>query len=229
MNPVPVITVEVPPAIGPLVTERLVTVGIALYVNWSPATIALVPPVVVTLTSTAPAAWAGEEAMVSWVGELYVTTAEVAPKATVDAAVNPVPVITVEVPPAIGPLVTERLVTVGIGLYIYAPVPVTVPLVVVMTTFAAPAEPAGATAVREVPSTATTTLVAAVPPIVTVAPCMWVPTIVTEVPAASGPDVGVMLVNVGAGVVINVNAVAAEVALGPIVAVVTVISTAPVA
>ena len=197
--------------------------------NWSAPEKALLPPVVVTATSTRPAKWVGDTT-VSWVTELNATLAAgVPPKATVDAAVNPVPVITVEVPPAIGPLVTERLVTVGIGLYIYAPVPVTVPLVVVMTTFAAPAEPAGATAVREVPSTATTTLVAAVPPIVTVAPCMWVPTIVTEVPAASGPDVGVMLVNVGAGVVINVNAVAAEVALGPIVAVVTVISTAPVA
>jgi hypothetical protein len=56
VNPVPVIVTSVPPAWGPLAGDMLVTVGGAAYVNLSPATIALVPPGVVTLTSTVPAA-----------------------------------------------------------------------------------------------------------------------------------------------------------------------------
>ena len=80
----------------------------------SPATIALVPLGVVTLTSIVPAPAAGEVA-VRRVAELYVTLAATVPNVTVDALVNPVPVIVTTVPPATGPLAGEILVTVGAG------------------------------------------------------------------------------------------------------------------
>ena len=48
VNPVPVMTTEVPPATGPLVGLRLVTVGTATYVNWTASR--LEPPGVLTMT-----------------------------------------------------------------------------------------------------------------------------------------------------------------------------------
>ena len=73
-----------------------------------------------------------------------------------------------------------------------------VPLGVVTSTLAVPAVPAGVVAVIEVALT-TVTPVAAVPPMVTaVAPVKSVPVIVTDCPPASGPDDGLMAVNVGA-------------------------------
>ena len=88
-----------------------VTVGAETYVNLSPATIALVPPGVVTLISTLPAP-AGEVA-VRRVAALYVTLAALVPNVTVDALVNPVPVMVTAVPPAAGPVAGEIQVTVG--------------------------------------------------------------------------------------------------------------------
>jgi len=70
--------------------------------------------------------------------------------------------------------------------------------VFVTVTVTAPAAWAGVVAVIEVALT-TTTLVAALPPIVTVAPAAKpVPLIVTAVPPAAGPEVGAMLLTVGA-------------------------------
>ena len=77
----------------------------------SPATIALVPPGVVILISTVPAP-AGDVA-VRLVAELNVTLAGIVPNVTVDALVNPEPVIVTAVPPAAGPVAGEMLVTVG--------------------------------------------------------------------------------------------------------------------
>jgi hypothetical protein len=112
VNPVPVIVTAVPPATGPLAGEMLVTVGTGIYVNVSSATIALVPPGVVTRISTVPAVPAGEVA-VRLVSELYVTLAAMVPNVTVDVLVNPVPVMVTAVPPVAGPFAGEMLVTVG--------------------------------------------------------------------------------------------------------------------
>jgi hypothetical protein len=111
VNPVPEIVTAVPPVIGPLAGEMLVTVGTGTYVNVSSATIALVPAGVVTLISTVPVP-SGEVA-VKRVAELYLTLAALVPNLTVDALVNPVPVIVTVVPPATGPFAGEMLVTVG--------------------------------------------------------------------------------------------------------------------
>ena len=77
----------------------------------SPVTIALVPPGVVTLISTVPVP-AGDVA-VRLVADLNVTFAARVSNVTVDALVNPVPVIVTAVPPAAGPVAGEMLVTVG--------------------------------------------------------------------------------------------------------------------
>ena len=72
-----------------------------------------------------------------------------------------------------------------------------VPLGVVTTTLAVPADPAGVVAVIEVALT-TVKLNTAAPPMVTaVAPVKFVPVIVTDCPPASGPDVGLILVTSG--------------------------------
>jgi hypothetical protein len=73
-----------------------------------------------------------------------------------------------------------------------------VPPGVVTKTLAVPAVPDGVVAVMlvELP---TFTAVAAVPPIVTVvAPVKLVPVMVTDCPPASGPDVGLIALTVGA-------------------------------
>jgi hypothetical protein len=62
---VPVIVTEVAPEVGPEVGLTLVTVGAGgrTKVNWSFALVVEVPPGVVTVTSTAPAAPAGAVAV----------------------------------------------------------------------------------------------------------------------------------------------------------------------
>ena len=66
---VPVMVTLVPPAVLPLVGLTEVTVAGAWYVNWSALEVAEVPAELVTVTSTAPAAWAGDVAVI-WVSEL---------------------------------------------------------------------------------------------------------------------------------------------------------------
>jgi hypothetical protein len=71
--------------------------------------------VVVTVTSTVPLLSAGDVA-VSEVDELNVTlVAAVEPKLTVLPAVNPVPVMETEVPPAVGPDIALTAVTLGVA------------------------------------------------------------------------------------------------------------------
>ena len=131
-----------------------------------------------------------------------------------------------EVPPAVVPEVGEMPVTVGPDdVYVNTPVPVMDPPGAVITTFAVPAVPAGEVAVISV-SLTTLRFVAAVPPMVTsVAPVNPVPVMVTDVPPAVVPEVGEILVSVGANAV-NVNWSAEEIVDVP-TDVVTVISTVP--
>jgi hypothetical protein len=108
-----VIVTPVPPLASPLAGEMLVTVGVAIYVNLSADVVALVPPGVMTVTSTGPAEPPGEVAVI-WVAEFTVkAVAAVPPNITAVAPVNPVPVIMTPVLPLAGPLAGEMLVTVG--------------------------------------------------------------------------------------------------------------------
>jgi hypothetical protein len=113
-NPVPLIVTGVPPYTPPVVGERPVNIG-PPYVNWSAATIALVPPGAVTRTSCIPGATCPEEVTVISVSETVRILAGYVPKSTSDVPANPVPLIVTGVPPATGPVVGERPVTTGGG------------------------------------------------------------------------------------------------------------------
>src|SRR5947208_1787985 len=108
--------IELPPDVVPDVTFSAVMTGAArLKVNRSAVFTAEVPPAVVTVTSTAPAAFAGETAVMD-VAELMTNEAAFTPpNDTAVAPVKFVPVITTDVPPLVDPLVGLNPVTVGAG------------------------------------------------------------------------------------------------------------------
>ena len=202
---VPVIVTDVPPAAGPLPGLTFVTVGAATNVNWSFALVALVPPTVVTVTSTVPAACAGDVAVICVALSTVKLAAAVAPKFTAVAPVNSVPVIVTDVPPAAGPLVGFTFVTVGAATKVNSSLGLVelVPAGVVTVTSTVPAACAGDVAVIVV-ALFTVKPAAAVPPKLTaVAPVKFAPVIVTDVPPPVGPLVGLTLAT--AGLFTNVN------------------------
>ena len=79
---------------------------------WSAALVALVPPTVVTRTSTVPVP-AGAVAVIEVALFTVNEVADVAPKVTAVAPVRPVPVMVTVVPPVAGPAVGLIEVTVG--------------------------------------------------------------------------------------------------------------------
>jgi hypothetical protein len=131
---------------------------------------------------------------------LLTTTTLVAaalPKVTVAPEAKFVPVMVTPVPPAVGPLLGLRLVTVGWPMYVNPLARLPLCPFTVTVTVIAPALPAGVVAVRVVLFT-TTTLVAAALPNFTVAPAAkFVPVMVTAVPPAAGPLFGLTLLTVG--------------------------------
>jgi hypothetical protein len=116
-NPVPVIVTDV--LAGPPFGLTAVTTGAggATYVYRSPGLVALVPPGVVTVMSTAPSVpvtGAVATIVVALLTEYVAGLAE--PKSTAVAPVRFVPVIVTDVPPVLGPVAGLTLVTVGGGL-----------------------------------------------------------------------------------------------------------------
>ena len=83
--------------------------------NWSAALVALVPPGVVTVTSTVPVP-AGAVALMLVALLTVKLEAAVVPNFTALAPVKPVPVIATEVPPVLGPELGLTPVTVGAGM-----------------------------------------------------------------------------------------------------------------
>ena len=83
---------------------------------WSAVLVALVPPGVVTVTSTAPSVPVAGAVAVIVVALLTVNAAGLpGPKLTAVAPVNPVPVMVTDVPPVLGPEPGLTPVTVGAG------------------------------------------------------------------------------------------------------------------
>ena len=115
-KPVPVMVTLVPPAVEPLFGLTPVTVGRNLKRSFVES--ALVPPVVVTVTSTVPADSAGDTALID-VTPLMVCTLKLAafvdPNFTDVAPVKLVPETVTVVPPPTAPLVGLSFVTVGGG------------------------------------------------------------------------------------------------------------------
>jgi hypothetical protein len=142
---VPVMVTAVPPAVDPVFGEMLLIVG-EPYVK-PLVRLPLNPPGLVTVTATGPAVPAGVVAVIC--APLTTTTlvAAFVPNVTVAPAKNLVPVIVTAVPPVVGPLFGETLLTVG-GPYVkpFARLPLK-PLGLVTLTVTAPAVPAGVVAV----------------------------------------------------------------------------------
>jgi hypothetical protein len=112
---VPVIVTVEPPPSCPTFGVTDVTVGTFVYVKWSTAEVADVPPGVVTVMSTVLALAAGLMAVIE-AGELtLIAGAGVVPNATVEPLVKPVPLIVTLAPPASGPAAKLMPVTVGTG------------------------------------------------------------------------------------------------------------------
>jgi hypothetical protein len=110
-NPVPVIATIMPPAVGPLFGLTPVTVGRNL--KRSADEIALVPPGVVTVTSTAPAGSVGETALSEVALVTVNVLAVVAPNVTAVARARFAPLMLMVVPPPTGPLPGKTFVTLG--------------------------------------------------------------------------------------------------------------------
>src|SRR5690348_11781839 len=115
MKFVPVIVTSVPPPVGPVFGLRPETAGAAMNWNRSLALVALVPPAVVTVTSTVAAGASGDTASIDVSPFTVKLVAAVPPKPTAVAPVNPVPVMLTVVPPVAGPEVGETAVTLGAG------------------------------------------------------------------------------------------------------------------
>jgi hypothetical protein len=102
-----------PNVLGLAEEESPVAVAPTIYVNLSAALVGLVPPGVVTVTSTVPLP-AGEIAVIDVELLAVNDTAPVFPNLTAVAPVKFTPVIATPVPPVGGPLFGEIEVTVGI-------------------------------------------------------------------------------------------------------------------
>ncbi len=83
--------------------------------NTSAFTVVLVPPAVVTVTATGPAEAEGDTAVNDDALVYDTDAAALVPNSTVEPAVNPVPLITTDVPPTNGPSSGLIPVTAGIG------------------------------------------------------------------------------------------------------------------
>jgi hypothetical protein len=79
---------------------------------------ALVPPGVVTVTSTIPAVWAGAVTVILELEFTVRLVPAVVPNLTAVAPVNPLPARVTRVPPAAGPLAGETAVTLGRAIYV---------------------------------------------------------------------------------------------------------------
>ena len=113
-NPVPVIVTAVPPAGGPLLGETTLTVTPVTYVK-PLAKLPLWPPGFVTVTLVAPAVPAGVVAVIVVLFETTTFVAAVPPNVIVAPEAKFIPVIVTAVPPAVAPLLGDKLVIVGDG------------------------------------------------------------------------------------------------------------------
>ena len=77
--------------------------------------VVLVPPSVVTVTSTVPALPGGDTAVKEVAPETVTLEAGTVPNCTAASGVNPVPVMATAVPPALGPTAGLSDATVGTG------------------------------------------------------------------------------------------------------------------
>jgi hypothetical protein len=108
----------VPPVVDPFVGDTLLTIGAVVYVN--PLTRPALWPLTVTVTVTAPALPAGVVAVMVVLFTTLTFVAAALPNVTVAPEANFVPVIVTVVPPAVGPMFGDTLVTASGATYVKA-------------------------------------------------------------------------------------------------------------
>src|SRR5436190_1641213 len=113
---VAVMVTTVPPSVGPDAGDTVVMVGaVETYVN-ALASVPLCASGLVTVTLTAPAAWAGVVAVIEVALVITTLVAAAPPIVTVAPATKLVPVIVRTVPPSVDPTAGLTAMTVGAGL-----------------------------------------------------------------------------------------------------------------
>jgi hypothetical protein len=205
----PVIVTELPPSEGPEAGERLATVGSKVKTYMSAGPTRLVPPGVVTVTSTVPVP-AGAVAVTEVAVLAVIAEAALAPKCTAEALARSDPVIVTELPPSEGPEAGDKWDTTGRATYVYrsAGPLVVVPPGVVTLMSTAPV-PAGAVAVTDVSEFAVK-LAGLAPKLTPVAPARFDPVIPTSVPPAFGPALGLIDRTIGVGSAAKITPMAVQ-------------------
>jgi hypothetical protein len=168
--------------------------------------VALVPPGVVTVMSTVPAAWAGEVAVMVVALTTVKPLAATVPNVTADAPVKFVPVMVMPVLPAVLPVFGVTAVTVGAGtVYVkWSEFEIAEkPPYVFTVTSTVPPGLAGDVAVIDV-SEFTVKLAGTSPKKTPVAPVKLLPVIITDVPPARLPELGLTPVTEGAEAALKV-------------------------
>src|SRR5205807_1766384 len=199
---VPEMTTDVPPPAGPLFGPMPVTAGGGVTkVNVSADPVGLVPPRLVTVTLTGPAAPAGDVAVIDLPPLTVKLAAGVAPNETPVAPLKFVPEMVTLAPPAVLPVVGLSPLTTGAGVTKVkasaAPVALVPPgVVTVMSTV--PAPPAGAVAVICVALLGVKAAAGAAPNLTAETPVNPVPVMTTDVPPAVVLLAGLIPVTVGA-------------------------------
>jgi hypothetical protein len=219
---VPVMITTVPPLSGPESGLRRITVGRGgRNVNRSDGPVALLPPVVVTVTSIRPGAIAGAKAMIE-VSEWTVNEdAAFVPKSTALTPVKFVPLMVTLVPPVSGPEFGRMVVTAGSGgvitkVNLSADEMGVVPAGVTTVTAVSPAFSEGDMAAMDESEITENDEAGCVPKSTAVAPVKFVPLMITFAPPAVEPDVGLSRVTVGwPGGVTKVNLSAFRLSLVP--------------
>jgi hypothetical protein len=113
VKPVPVIVIEVPPAVDPEAGLTPDTTGTAPYANWSAVTTTDWPLGAVTRTFAVPTACVGDTATIFESDLTAKLGAATPPNTTVVASVKPEPVIVTSVSPDVGPVFGDTNDTTG--------------------------------------------------------------------------------------------------------------------
>jgi hypothetical protein len=195
VKPVPERVTLLQPATGPLVGDKPISVGAAVYMNVTPL---LVAAVVSTVTALAPIP-IGEVA-VTELSELTVkAVAAVAPKYTSRALIKPAPVMATTVPPIVGPAVGVMEPITGAGWKLKLS-KLFVPPGVVILIGTVPTRCSGVTVSISVSLTSVKLVAGVVPKFTLVVPVKPAPVMVTLSPPAVTPVVGNTAVVVGAAI-----------------------------
>jgi hypothetical protein len=198
----PLIVISVPPSADPVAGETASTLGVAAYSKAAAGTTAVVPPSVVTRTSTGPIPPAGGATTLMRSGETVTTRASASPMVTRLAPSRSVPVTETRVPPACEPEAGEIPSTTGArtNLKSTGELPGLRPVVVMTRTLTSPSSGKAGVVTDSTVSEETTRSVPGTPSKSTsTAPENRAPVTVTRVPPSLVPAAGSRPLTAGSG------------------------------